>query len=89
MMHYWPFLLGIHWLPVDSQHKGPVLQNFVVCLDTLLNKQASGQSSEIPRPSFDITWMTSVNEASHLTGIEATVTIFQPNDVQHIFMMNS
>ena len=24
--HYWPFVLGNHWLPVDSQHKGPVME---------------------------------------------------------------
>ena len=24
-LHYWPFVRGIHWLPVDSPHKGPVM----------------------------------------------------------------
>ena len=23
--HYWPFVRGIHWLPVDSLHKGSVM----------------------------------------------------------------
>ena len=29
--HYpycWPFVRGIHWLPVDSHHKGSVMQSF-------------------------------------------------------------
>ena len=37
--HYWPFVLGIHQLLVDSQHKGPIKQSsdgfFVVNLDQL------------------------------------------------------
>ena len=24
-LHYWSFVLGIHWLPVDSLHKGPAM----------------------------------------------------------------
>ena len=24
--HYWAFVRGIHWSPVDSPHKGPVKQ---------------------------------------------------------------
>ena len=30
--HYWPFVRGIHWSPVDSPHKGPVIKS----LDMLL-----------------------------------------------------
>ena len=26
-MYYWPFEWGIHWSPVDSLHKGPVMRN--------------------------------------------------------------
>ena len=40
---YWPFVRGIHWLPVDSPHKGPViltLDDFlVVSFNTLCDKQ--------------------------------------------------
>ena len=25
VLHYWSFALGIHRLPVDTQHKGPVI----------------------------------------------------------------
>ena len=28
-LHYWPFVRGIHWWPVDSPHKGPVMQKNV------------------------------------------------------------
>ena len=30
--HYWPFVRGIHWSPMDSPHTGPVTWNFDVCL---------------------------------------------------------
>ena len=29
---YWPFMLGIHWLPVNSPHKGPVTRICYVSL---------------------------------------------------------
>ena len=29
-LYYWPFVRGIHWSPVDSPHKGPVMQ--VLCV---------------------------------------------------------
>ena len=25
-LHYWPFVLGIHWYPMDSPYKGPVIK---------------------------------------------------------------
>ena len=30
-LHYWPFVRGIHWGPVDSPHKGPVMQGVFPC----------------------------------------------------------
>ena len=40
-LHYWPFVKGFHQSPVDSLHKGPIMQNFciffVVSLNRLLN----------------------------------------------------
>ena len=43
--HYWPFVWGIHWWPVDSPHKGPVKWIFYILwvssLNKLLNKQRS------------------------------------------------
>ena len=41
---YWPFVWGIHWSPVNSPHKGPVMLNFDVFFDLCLNKQLSKQS---------------------------------------------
>ena len=45
VVHYWPFVRGIHRSPVNSPHKGPVMQtfniSFVVNLNKLLNKQSS------------------------------------------------
>ena len=32
-LSYWPFVGGIHWSPVDSPHKGAVMQTFDVFLD--------------------------------------------------------
>ena len=29
-VHHWPFVRGIHWSPVDSPHKGPVMYSFGV-----------------------------------------------------------
>ena len=28
-LNYWPFVRGIHWSPVDSPHKGPVMWNYI------------------------------------------------------------
>ena len=28
MAHYWPFVGGIHWLPVDHHHKEPTIADF-------------------------------------------------------------
>ena len=27
-LHYWPFVRRIHWSPVDSPHKWPIMQSF-------------------------------------------------------------
>ena len=40
---YWPFVMGIQWLPVDSSHKGPGVRSFDVFFDLRLNKQLSKQ----------------------------------------------
>ena len=34
--HYWPFVWGIHWGPVDSPHKRPVKQSFDIALVVIL-----------------------------------------------------
>ena len=31
-LHYWSFVRGIHWSPVDSSHKGAVVQTLMVSL---------------------------------------------------------
>ena len=28
-LHYWPFVWGIHWSPVNSPHKEPVMQTLI------------------------------------------------------------
>ena len=42
-LRYWPFVRGIHRLPVNSPHK-PVTRSFDVFLDLRLNKRLSKQS---------------------------------------------
>ena len=42
-LYYWLFVRGIHQSLVDSPHKGPVAQSFVVFFDVCLNKQWSHQ----------------------------------------------
>ena len=51
--HYWPFVRGIHWSPVNSHRPGT--RSFGVFFDLLLNKRLSKQSrrrwSETPSRS--------------------------------------
>ena len=67
--HYWPFVRGIHWWPVDSLHKRAgsaelmfsfsVVQDwcFLCCLcEKLLNKQSSCKCFEMPGCS----WVTAM-----------------------------
>ena len=55
---HWPFVRGMHWSPVDSPHKGPVVQNFdaffAAGLNKLLNKQLSWWWFEMPWCSCDV-----------------------------------
>ena len=37
-MYHWSFVRGIHWPPVASPHKGPVMSSFGVFFDVSLNK---------------------------------------------------
>ena len=37
-IYYWPFVWGIHRLPVDSLHKGSVMRSFDVSFVAILNK---------------------------------------------------
>ena len=58
-LHYWPFVRGIHWSPVDSPHKGSVMQSFHVSFDASLNKllkkQLRDRWNEMSWCSFDVT----------------------------------
>ena len=45
-LHYWPFVRGLHHWPVDSLHKGPIIQTF---------EHSSGRWSETPWRSWNIT----------------------------------
>ena len=35
-LHYWPFVLGIHWKLGDSPLKGPVMQKMLPCHDIIM-----------------------------------------------------
>ena len=56
-----PFVRGIHWSPVDSLHKGPVMRSFDVFFDISvckqLNKQSRGKWIKMSRWSFDVAVM--------------------------------
>ena len=53
----WPFVRGIHRLPVDSSHKGSVMWSLICFISrmALLNKQLSCQDFEIAWHSCDVT----------------------------------
>ena len=36
VLRYWPFVMGIHRSPVDSHHKGPVVQSPFACHDVII-----------------------------------------------------
>ena len=38
--HYWPTVRGIHWWPVDSQHKRPVMQKPFQCHDVIMESRS-------------------------------------------------
>ena len=42
--HYWPFVRGIHWWPVDSPHKGPVMWKALPCHDVFMSDHHSNLS---------------------------------------------
>ena len=56
-LHNWPFERGIHRWPVDSPHKGSVMQSFwiIICVSRtkLLNKQSSCQWQWFETPYFN------------------------------------
>ena len=57
-LHYWPFVVRIHWLAVDSEHKGPAMQSFngfFVVSPKLTFEHLSDQWNEMPQHSFDAT----------------------------------
>ena len=49
--HYWPLVTGMHWSPVYSPYKGPLMwsfsASFVVSLNKLLNKQSTCQWRDV------------------------------------------
>ena len=66
--HYWPFVRGIHWWPVDSPHKGLILWNFdslFVKLNNLLNNHYSCQWFEMLWWPYDITGVDIIPCHSH------------------------
>ena len=58
-LHYRPFVRGIHWWPVDSPHKGPVMHSldnfFDIHVNNLLDKLWSHQWVEMSQGEFKIT----------------------------------
>ena len=80
--HYWPFVWGIHRLPVDSLHTGQVQSCdvfFVFSLNKLLNKPFSCRQSETPWHSCDVTVMFDSYPAGCLHCVVlSTVSVKQP-----------
>ena len=56
--YYWPFVWGICWLPLNTQHKGQVVYNndgfCVSSLDKLLNVQLISQCKEMVWGLYDV-----------------------------------
>ena len=64
LLHYWPFVLGIQQLQVDSQHKGSAMMCFDYCLVVYLDKfwTSSSVASEMRHQySGDVTLMIKDN----------------------------
>ena len=59
LLHYWPFVRGIHRPPVDPPHEGPVIRSFiffyVAILSKMLNKQSSCRRFEKSWRSYGVT----------------------------------
>ena len=78
-----PFFRGIHWWPVDSPHKWPVIWNFdvslFVSLNQLLNKQSNGQWLRWHNIHVtSLKWKQNVSKTlnSLLTGHSLSVIVF-------------
>ena len=59
--HYWPFVLGIQRSPLDSNHKGPVMQSYddfcIVRLNKLLHKHSINRWLDMAWRFCDVTTM--------------------------------
>ena len=57
-LYCWHFMRGIHWLPVDSLHKGPVMcisyAFFFISMNKLLKKLSSCRQFETPWRSCEV-----------------------------------
>ena len=56
---YWSMVIGIHRSPMDSPHKGPLLQSFgiIFSMKNTSNKRLNWSGIDTPRPSCDVTVM--------------------------------
>ena len=64
--NYWPFLKGIHWWPVDSPHKVPVMWKAFPYYDVTMR----------------VDWHGINLETHHLTALKHYFTLFVPNCFQ-------
>ena len=42
VLHYWPFVRGIHRSPVDSPHKGPFMRYFYYWPEQTIEQTVAG-----------------------------------------------
>ena len=91
--YYWPFVLGIHWLPVDSQHKGLVIQSLVVSLvlawiSFWTNSQVAGEMKCLYTHPDEISLFDHGDDHSSLIWMIVypnLINCFPPNRHRYIF----
>ena len=80
--HYWSFVRGIRWFPVDSTHKGPIVRSFdghSFCQpNELFNKQSSSRWLKTPWHTSDVVVVSSEERLPIETKIECII-VNNPN----------
>ena len=84
-LHIWPFVRGIHWWPVDSPHKGPVM--FLCCQSA----QVVEQTVEwvVILDTMTLVWCYNhvLHDTVHISEWTLNNIIFMSNNVLSAFYM--
>ena len=72
---YWPFVRGIHWRPLDSPHKGPVMHQSIMSCLILHNR--------IPEPQSHIVYTHVHPDLHNITWIPRDISYVNSNFGRH------